>query len=395
MARSDFIPEPPKVPFWPFLTGFGLLVLLAGHLVLFSADSGSLSAYLVATLALAIGSTLPAVPLTVQLLSRRSIRRALSSQVSLDLIQTIEKSDQLMERMERLQRESNVQKLISDNLPQIVADKFEVVRREVGEVLQHFETRFGTLIDSRIEGVVKSIGKEMKGLHGVLEEGFFQRSPDAKPKTDIPLEGQEKILDALKSLEIQLRAMNRPGRSTREEQASKAPATAPGSDAPPANESETPDTEAPNQEAKATVDDSTSPPQRADKPQTPRPSAGPTATTPDKKPSPGRGSPAGEASAPPTSGSGASPRVRPAHLIVSAFVGGTQRIYIRGDGPGMSEDHGIPLTMSGIGEWSWVSPLDEAFRFTLWLDNKTADQNGEMTLEPGERKVVEPRFGEE
>lgn len=365
--------------------------------MLFTADNGSIGVYLIATLALAAGSMLPAIPLTIQILSRRSIRRAVSSQVSLDLIQTIEKSEQLMERMERLQRESNVQKLISDNLPQIVSDKFEVVRREVGESLNYFETRFATLIDSRMDGVLKSLSKDLKGLQGSLEEGLSRSQKDIKPGAVMAEEDQQQLIDAVQSLETQLRAMDRPGKIPGESPVLHRPLhSEPDAPAKSSGEEQSNHDSSTNGKEEPSFDElprgeeekESAPPEpkpvQAAKTSTRRKSAPiPDAAPEAEKPPPGAG------------GGSATSRVRPAHLIVSAFVGGSQRIYIRGDGPGMSREHGIPLTMSGIGEWSWVSPLEEPFRFTLWLDNKTADRNGELTIGPGERKVVEPRFGEE
>lgn len=40
-------------------------------------------------------------------------------------------------------------------------------------------------------------------------------------------------------------------------------------------------------------------------------------------------------------------------LIVAAFIGISNKLYIRGDGPGLSWDSGVPMELVGIGKWEW------------------------------------------
>ncbi|MCB1123585.1 MAG: hypothetical protein KJT03_18680 [Verrucomicrobiae bacterium] len=40
-------------------------------------------------------------------------------------------------------------------------------------------------------------------------------------------------------------------------------------------------------------------------------------------------------------------------LIVGAFIGISNKLYIRGDGPGLSWDKGVPMELVGIGKWEW------------------------------------------
>lgn len=40
-------------------------------------------------------------------------------------------------------------------------------------------------------------------------------------------------------------------------------------------------------------------------------------------------------------------------LLVAAFIGISNKLYIRGDGPGLSWDSGVPMELVGIGKWEW------------------------------------------
>ncbi len=40
-------------------------------------------------------------------------------------------------------------------------------------------------------------------------------------------------------------------------------------------------------------------------------------------------------------------------LVVSAFIGISNKLYVRGEGPGLSWDKGIPMELVGIGKWEW------------------------------------------
>jgi hypothetical protein len=47
-------------------------------------------------------------------------------------------------------------------------------------------------------------------------------------------------------------------------------------------------------------------------------------------------------------------------LIVNLMIGIGNKPFIRGTGPGLSQDKGVPMSFLGIGRWQWISPDPEA-----------------------------------
>ncbi len=56
---------------------------------------------------------------------------------------------------------------------------------------------------------------------------------------------------------------------------------------------------------------------------------------------------------PATSASGTS-------LTINLMIGIGNKPYVRGTGPGLSQDRGVPMNFLGIGRWQWVSPEPDA-----------------------------------
>jgi hypothetical protein len=66
--------------------------------------------------------------------------------------------------------------------------------------------------------------------------------------------------------------------------------------------------------------------------------------------------PAAEEAAPSATGS-AQPGTA---LIVNLMIGIGNKPFVRGIGPGLSPDKGVPMQFLGIGRWQWISPDPEA-----------------------------------
>jgi len=56
----------------------------------------------------------------------------------------------------------------------------------------------------------------------------------------------------------------------------------------------------------------------------------------------------------------ASPAGGGTSLIVNLMIGIGNKPFVRGSGPGLSPDKGIPMSFLGIGRWQWISPDAEA-----------------------------------
>jgi hypothetical protein len=74
-------------------------------------------------------------------------------------------------------------------------------------------------------------------------------------------------------------------------------------------------------------------------------------------------------------------------LLVTAYIGIGNRLFIRGDGPGLSWDRGVPMQFVSIGKWRWESAEAIApVKFKLYRNDET-EFNGltPPPLEPGKQ----------
>ncbi len=80
-------------------------------------------------------------------------------------------------------------------------------------------------------------------------------------------------------------------------------------------------------------------------------------------------------------------------LLVTAYIGIGNKLYIRGDGPGLSWDKGVPMKFVSIGKWGWAT--DEAtgpVACKLYKNDETVALSGEVFLEPGQHVEVTALF---
>jgi uncharacterized protein YoxC len=89
--------------------------------------------------------------------------------------------------------------------------------------------------------------------------------------------------------------------------------------------------------------------------------------------------PASEASESAVSADGAT------RLVVTAYIGIGNRLFIRGEGPGLSWDKGIPLSFVSIGKWRWeTNDATSAVKFRIYKNDETECTGlGERSVEPG------------
>ena len=59
-------------------------------------------------------------------------------------------------------------------------------------------------------------------------------------------------------------------------------------------------------------------------------------------------------------------------LTINLMIGIGNKPYVRGTGPGLSMEKGIPMTFLGIGRWQWISPDPEApATVEVWKNDQT------------------------
>ncbi|MSU64686.1 MAG: hypothetical protein EXS38_00965 [Opitutus sp.] len=98
------------------------------------------------------------------------------------------------------------------------------------------------------------------------------------------------------------------------------------------------------------------------------------------------------------SGAGGVERVRTSdgatRLIVTAYIGIGNRLFIRGDGPGLSWEKGVPLQFVSIGKWRWeTNDATGAIQYKIFKnDELECAALGPQTLDLGHQQEVTATF---
>ncbi|CAM3136195.1 hypothetical protein [Rariglobus hedericola] len=81
-------------------------------------------------------------------------------------------------------------------------------------------------------------------------------------------------------------------------------------------------------------------------------------------------------------------------LIATAYIGIGNKLFIRGEGPGLSWDKGVPLQFVSIGKWRWETPDATAPIKAKLYKNDQVECLGlsSLTLEPGRQHEVNAGF---
>ena len=81
-------------------------------------------------------------------------------------------------------------------------------------------------------------------------------------------------------------------------------------------------------------------------------------------------------------------------LLVTAYIGIGNRLFIRGDGPGLSWEKGVPLQFVSIGKWRWETNTATApVKFKLYKNDEVeCAALGAQSLDPGHQQEVTAAF---
>jgi hypothetical protein len=90
----------------------------------------------------------------------------------------------------------------------------------------------------------------------------------------------------------------------------------------------------------------------------------------------------------------AAPSATGTALIVNLMIGIGNKPFVRGTGPGLSRDKGVPMSFLGIGRWQWISPDPEAPATVEVWKNDQSPMGEALHLPGGEPvEVDEGHFG--
>jgi outer membrane biosynthesis protein TonB len=80
-------------------------------------------------------------------------------------------------------------------------------------------------------------------------------------------------------------------------------------------------------------------------------------------------------------------------LVATAYIGIGNKLYLRGDGPGLSWERGVAMQFLAIGKWGWTTP-DAAGPVTcrIFRNDETPMMDEDIVVAPGEKVEVTPRF---
>jgi hypothetical protein len=81
-------------------------------------------------------------------------------------------------------------------------------------------------------------------------------------------------------------------------------------------------------------------------------------------------------------------------LLVTAYIGIGNRLFIRGDGPGLSWEKGVPLQFVSIGKWRWdTNDATGPLQFKLYKNDEVeCTALGQQQLDPGHQQEVTAAF---
>lgn len=80
-------------------------------------------------------------------------------------------------------------------------------------------------------------------------------------------------------------------------------------------------------------------------------------------------------------------------LIAQVLIGIGNKPFVRGTGPGLSEDKGVPMEFLEIGKWQWVAPdSDEPVVARIYKNDEVPMDDAPIEIPPGQRRSVAPRF---
>jgi len=81
-------------------------------------------------------------------------------------------------------------------------------------------------------------------------------------------------------------------------------------------------------------------------------------------------------------------------LLVTAYIGIGNRLFIRGDGPGLSWDKGVPLQFVSIGKWRWeTNDATAPVKFKLYKNDEIeCTALGSQSLNPEHQQEISATF---
>jgi len=82
-------------------------------------------------------------------------------------------------------------------------------------------------------------------------------------------------------------------------------------------------------------------------------------------------------------------------LLVTAYIGIGNKVFVRGDGPGLSPEKGQPMEFVSIGKWLWqTSDATAPVTLQVYKNDEVKAMGDDITIDPGHHVEVTPVFRE-
>ena len=80
-------------------------------------------------------------------------------------------------------------------------------------------------------------------------------------------------------------------------------------------------------------------------------------------------------------------------VVANVMIGIGNKPYLRGEGPGLSWDEGVPMNFIEIGKWAWSpSRKNASLTVQLYRNDNDPDQSGKIDVQAGEKIEITPDF---
>lgn len=81
-------------------------------------------------------------------------------------------------------------------------------------------------------------------------------------------------------------------------------------------------------------------------------------------------------------------------VIAKVMIGIGNKPFVRGEGPGLSWEEGVPMNFLEIGKWAWSpSRKNASVTIQIYRNDEDPDQSGKHEIKPGEKFELTPDFG--
>jgi hypothetical protein len=349
-----------KTPKTPFLAGNLLLAAFAASLVFFGPDPWSVSTVLLVVLCLAAGGLLTLLPFLLDQFALLNLQRTRFSQAAVNLKAAVERSEAVVAELRERQAEDHPLRLVSERLPDLVESKLKEALRRGGKSDEEARTEIReALADLRtLPDQIERMHEELRTLSSHAATREFLAAGIDNLSAEIV---------RVRDLAEDLRRFRLFGLAPDE---AGSPGEAPDPPAPeiarPRSDEGPGDAGRKEKESSATDGTAAAPAKTVEEDEIP---------VEDKRKNP-------------------TSKKRPSEIIVSAFVGIRNAVFLRGDGPGLSPETGTRLEMTGIGEWVWTGRTETSFSAELFLNDEIPSDLGGFTVNPGDTLKLNPTFGE-